>query len=100
MSLGPLPQQTGRFFGGKAMNWNERCLKSISKQKKEVQKRYGITIGMTTIYCAKCGENWGYGDHVCRKKGLGRVHKAKKSCPDASCASTGVSMKGIGGKND
>jgi hypothetical protein len=76
------------------MLWNERCLESIKKEKKEIEQRYGIRIGQTEIYCSGCGKSWGYGKHTCQdirfealkegKKGRtpipGRVYDLNGSC--------------------
>lgn len=42
-------------------NWNQRCMDSIKREKAEVEKRYGIRISQTEIYCAICGKGWPYG---------------------------------------
>lgn len=42
-------------------NWSRRCEESIRKEKREVEKRYGIRIGQTEIYCARCGKVWPHG---------------------------------------
>lgn len=47
-------------------DWNRRVQDSIKKEKAEVEKRYGISIGQTQIHCAKCGCPWGFGNHLCR----------------------------------
>lgn len=42
-------------------DWNDRCLKSIEQEKREVEKRYGIRISQTEIYCKICGKPWPHG---------------------------------------
>ena len=38
--------------------WNARCERSIAKEKAEAEKKYGIRITQTQIYCATCGKIW------------------------------------------
>jgi hypothetical protein len=45
-------------------NWNWLCEESIRKEKKEIEKKYGIRIGHTEIYCAECGKSWGTRSHI------------------------------------
>ncbi len=49
------------------MNWNQRVEDSIKKEKREIEKKYGIRIGQTEIYCAVCGKTWDItGHHGCK----------------------------------
>ncbi len=45
-------------------SWNARSLQSIREQRKEFEKRYGIRLGHTEIYCAKCHESC-WPNHIC-----------------------------------
>jgi len=47
-------------------NWDQRVLAPIRKEKAEAEKRYGIRIGQTDIYCAWCGKPAGF-FHICAK---------------------------------
>lgn len=58
--------------------WNQHCLKSIQRERAEVEKRYGIKIGQTDIYCAKCGRPWGFGGHVCQDTRLKELQLKKR----------------------
>ena len=49
------------------LTWNARSAESIRKEKAEAEKRYGIRIGQTELYCAKCGRRWDFGGHKCGK---------------------------------
>jgi len=60
------------------MSWDERCLKSIEKEKKEIEARYGIRIGQTEVYCVRCGKPWGFGKHTCQDIRFQRLNEAKK----------------------
>lgn len=60
------------------MSWDERCLESIRKDKKEIEARYGIRIGQTEVYCARCGKPWGFGRHSCQDMRLEKLKEAKK----------------------
>lgn len=44
--------------------WNTRCQESIKKEKAEAEKRYGIRISQTEIYCAWCGKPASF-FHIC-----------------------------------
>jgi hypothetical protein len=65
------------------MNWSERCLTSIRKEKADTENRYGIRIGQTEIYCARCGKSWGYGNHTCQDVRLSKLKEAKKGASKA-----------------
>lgn len=66
------------------MNWNEKALASIRKQKTEIAKRYGIRFGQTQIYCLKCTKLVSDPlSHICH------VPRRKSRC-DASCEATGA----------
>ena len=48
-------------------DWNNQVLASIAKEKIEVEKKYGIRIGQTEIYCARCGKKWDFtGNNGCK----------------------------------
>jgi hypothetical protein len=55
---------------GEVMTWNERCLAFIKREKAEIEKKYGILIGQTEIFCATCGKKW---DHTGNNGCKGRV---------------------------
>ncbi len=57
------------------MNWNDRCLKSIRREKAEVAEKYGIRFGQTETYCARCGKSWGLGNHTCQDRRLKKLHE-------------------------
>jgi hypothetical protein len=38
------------------LTWSARCLESIKKEKAEAEKRYGIRISQTEVYCVWCGK--------------------------------------------
>ena len=61
------------------MSWNERCLESIKKEKKEIESRYGIRIGQTEVYCFRCGKSWGYGKHSCQDVRLEQLQAKKEA---------------------
>jgi len=42
-------------------SWIQRVSPSLRKEKQEIEKRYGIRIGQTEIYCARCDRPWGFG---------------------------------------
>ena len=65
------------YQGTAADNWNERCLKSIGEQRIGVESRYGIRIGQTENYCARCGKSWGYGKHTCQDVVFQRLQEEK-----------------------
>jgi hypothetical protein len=49
------------------MNWNKRVEASIRREKAEAEKKYGIKIGQTEIYCSVCGRQWDLtGKHGCK----------------------------------
>lgn len=54
-------------------NWNQRMISSIARDRAEIEKRYGVRIGQTSITCARCGRPWGFGGHSC--SGISRDHK-------------------------
>ncbi len=56
-------------------SWNERCVESIRREKKEIVKKYNIRIRQTDIYCARCGKPCVPGHHTCRDI---EVHEIKK----------------------
>jgi hypothetical protein len=47
-------------------SWSSRCAESIKREKLEAEKKYGIRIGQTDIRCARCGQSWGFGKHICQ----------------------------------
>jgi hypothetical protein len=53
-------------------------LKSIQREKQEIEARYGIRIGQTDIKCFKCGRPWGYGRHTCQDMRFQRLKEVKK----------------------
>jgi hypothetical protein len=59
-------------------DWNKRCAESIRKEKTLVEAKYGIRIGQTEIYCARCGKPWGFGGHVCQGVRFQKLNAAKK----------------------
>ncbi len=61
--------------------WNVRCQQAVDKEKREAGVRYGIRFGQTEIYCARCGNSWGFGKHICRDVRLQRLQEAKKVRP-------------------
>jgi len=56
-------------------DWNQRCVESIQREKKETEKKYNIKIGQTDIYCRSCGRPCIPGQHTCRAT---KLHEAKK----------------------
>ena len=58
-------------------DWNRQCDESIRREKKEAEARYGIRIGQTEIYCARCGKSWGF-NHTCQDMRFQRLQEAKK----------------------
>jgi len=60
-------------------NWNQRIRDSIEKEKAEVEKRYRVKIGRTSITCSRCGSPWGFGGHACQDVRLERLREAKKT---------------------
>jgi hypothetical protein len=58
--------------------WNIKVEESIRREKKEVEARYGIRMGQTEIYCARCGKSWGFGGHTCQDMRFQRLQEAKK----------------------
>ncbi len=46
-------------------DWETRLEKSSREQRKEAEKKYGIKIGQTNIYCVRCGKSCWPGQHVC-----------------------------------
>jgi hypothetical protein len=46
--------------------WSSRCVESTKKEKRMIEKKYGIRIGQTEIYCVRCGKAWGFGNHTCQ----------------------------------
>ncbi len=58
-------------------SWNARCEKSIREQRKEVEQRYGIKIGQTTITCARCGSQCWPGQHTCQDLALIKAREVK-----------------------
>ena len=46
-------------------NWNRRVEESIRRERREVEKRYGVRFGQTELTCDRCGRPWGF-EHVCR----------------------------------
>jgi hypothetical protein len=59
-------------------SWFSRCAESIRKERVEAEKRYGIKIGQTDIYCARCGRPWGLGGHTCQDTRLKELQLQKK----------------------
>ena len=66
------------YQGTAADNWSQRCQESTRNQTKEIESRYGIRIGMTEIYCARCGKSWGLGKHICQDVVFQRLQEEKK----------------------
>ena len=60
-------------------NWNQRIRDSIEKEKAEVEKRYRVKIGRTSITCSRCGSPCGFGGHACQDVRLERLREAKKT---------------------
>lgn len=63
-------------------DWNRRCEESLKKARLEAEQRYGIKIGKTEIYCARCGKPWGFGGHVCQDVRLKELHEKKRKSPE------------------
>ncbi len=59
--------------------WNARCEKSIRQGRKEVEQRYGIKIGQTTITCARCGSSCWPGNHTCQDLALIKAREMKSA---------------------
>jgi hypothetical protein len=59
-------------------SWSSRCAESIRREKLEAEKKYGIKIGQTDIYCARCGKSWGFGNHTCMDLRLEKLREEKK----------------------
>jgi hypothetical protein len=59
-------------------SWSSRCAESIRREKLEAEKKYGIRIGQTEIYCARCGKPWGFGNHTCMDLRLEKLREEKK----------------------
>jgi hypothetical protein len=66
-----------RGASGIPENWNRKCEESMRKERQEVEKRYGIRIGQTELYCLRCGRSWGFGKHLCRDLYLEQLKEAK-----------------------
>lgn len=48
-------------------DWNRKVEESIRREKREAELRYGIKIGQTEIYCARCGKKWDFtGNNGCK----------------------------------
>jgi len=47
------------------MGWNEKVRVSLEREKAEVEERYRIKIGQTSITCSVCGRPWGFGHREC-----------------------------------
>jgi hypothetical protein len=81
-----LDEEGLKFFGAGSLtgkhsmeqSWSSRCAESIKREKREVEKKYGIRIGQTEIYCARCGESWGFGNHICMDLRLEKLREEKK----------------------
>ncbi len=59
--------------------WNVRCQRSIKQQRIEVEQRYGIKIGQTTITCARCGSSCWPGNHTCQDLALVKARETKSA---------------------
>jgi hypothetical protein len=57
--------------------WDNRCLESIRKEKKEAEVRYSVTFGQTEIYCSRCGRSSVPGNHECRDLRFERLSKTR-----------------------
>jgi hypothetical protein len=80
--------------------WNERCLESLRREKKETEERYKIIIGKTSILCAKCGRPWGFEGHVCQEVRLKSLRGKEKSCPGPTSATLVPINEGENGNGD
>jgi hypothetical protein len=58
--------------------WSSRCQKSIVKDKKDAETRYGIKFGLTEIYCARCHRPCWPGRHTCEDVRLKKFHERRK----------------------
>jgi hypothetical protein len=59
--------------------WSNRCQRSMDRGKREVEKKYGIRIGQTDLYCIRCGKSCFPGRHVCEDMRLENLHQARKA---------------------
>jgi hypothetical protein len=59
-------------------DWSSRCPDSIRKDKREIENKYGIRVGQTEIYCARCGRPWGFGGHMCMDLRFKKLKEEKK----------------------
>jgi len=62
-------------------NWNRKCEESIRREREEVEKRYSISIGQTSISCARCGKPWGFGGHTCQDIRFKNLKERAKKAP-------------------
>lgn len=82
-------------------SWSSRCAESIKREKLEAEKKYGIRIGQTEIYCARCGKPCWPGRHVCMDIRLEKLREEKmKEISQLNEAKTKalIIIKGLGPK--
>lgn len=60
------------------ISWNERCFRAVEKDRAETEKKYGIRIGRTEVYCSRCSRPWGSGNHTCQDLRFEALHKKKQ----------------------
>jgi len=60
-------------------DWNRCCAESIRNEKRAIEEKYGIKLGQTEIYCARCGKPWRFGGHVCQDVRFQRLNEGRKS---------------------
>jgi len=59
-------------------SWASRCAESTNREKREIEKKYGIRIGQTDIYCARCNKPWGFGSHTCIDLRFEKIREEKR----------------------
>ena len=77
-----------KYKGGVGMvecgqSWSSRCAEAIRRERSEVEKRYGIRIGQTEIYCARCDKPCWPGNHICQDIRFKELQEKQKTIAES-----------------
>ena len=76
--------------------WNRRVEASLRKERVEIEARYGIRVGMTSISSARCNRPWEFGEgHSCHEDRLRKLKKSGEKGPQNE--DTPISLGGSAG---
>lgn len=76
-----IKETIGLKKGGQTVSdWNQKCLASIARNRREAELKYGIRIGQTEIFCSVCGKKWDFSGKNGCKGALTHTDMVGKEC--------------------